>query len=293
VAPAPFGRGAGLPSLGSASGEEKITVDVEPVRPGHAFRLDRQDPADTSAFRGSKDDAVAATQKLLERLESLQELLYASRQRGLLVVLQGLDTAGKDGTIRRVFEGVNPEGVRVAQFRQPTPLEADHDFLWRVHPCVPARGEMVIFNRSHYEDVLAARVDRTVPKKIWKTRYDAINGFERMLTNEGTTVLKFFLHISAKEQRKRLKERLADPTKHWKFSRADLAERPRWPQYVPAIDEMIRRTSTARAPWYVVPANKKWFRDWTVASVLVATLEGFHLQWPPLPKGLRSVRIPR
>ena len=262
------------------------------IAPGTRVRLDRQDPDDTSAFSGSKARAVAATERLLERLDRLQELLYANHTRSVLVVLQALDTGGKDGTIRRVFGRLNPQGVRVAQFKVPTPLERDHDFLWRVHPHVPARGEIVVFNRSHYEDVLAARVDRTVSRPVWKERFRAINEFERTLTEADTVVLKFFLHISEIEQARRLEARLADPTKHWKFSSADLSERARWSEYAPAIEETLRRTSTRRAPWYLVPANKKWFRDWAVASIVVATLAGFDQTWPPLPKELRGLRVP-
>jgi PPK2 family polyphosphate:nucleotide phosphotransferase len=262
------------------------------IRPGSRVRLGRADPAATPGFPGPKARAVAETRRLTVELDRLQELLYANHSRAVLVVLQALDTGGKDGTIRRVFEGVNPQGVRVAQFRVPTPLEYDHDFLWRIHPQVPARGEIVVFNRSHYEDVLAARVDRKVPKSEWKERYRAINEFERTLTEEGTTVLKFFLHISAAEQRRRLEARLADPTKHWKFSRGDLSERARWSAYTSAFEEMLERTSTRRAPWYLVPANKKWYRDWAVASILVRTLAGFRLKWPALPKELRGLRIP-
>jgi len=226
-------------------------------------------------------------------LGRLQELLYACRGRGLLVVLQGLDTAGKDGTIRHVFTGVNPQGVRVAKFGVPTPEEYDHDFLWRVHPHVPAKGEIVIFNRSHYEDVLAARVDRIVRPGIWRERYRAINEFERMLDREGTSVIKFFLHISEAEQRRRLEERLADPTKHWKFSAADVAERAKWSKYRPAIEEMVRRTSTAYAPWYVLPSDKKWFRDWAVVRLLVDHLEGLGLAWPTLPPELARTVVPK
>ncbi len=262
------------------------------VRPGVRVRLDRFDTGDTSAFRGSKRRALTESQHLIEKLDRLQELFYACHRCSVLVVLQGLDTAGKDGTIRHVFEGVNPQGVRVAKFRVPTPIEADHDFLWRVHADTPAKGEIVIFNRSQYEDVLAARVDGLVPKKVWRHRYRAINDFERTLTHEGTTILKFFLHISEDEQRKRLKERLRDPTKHWKFSRDDLKERTRWPQYTTAIEEMLDRTSTPWAPWYLIPADKKWFRDWAVSKVLVDTLEGFRLTWPPLPAEFRSAPIP-
>ena len=263
------------------------------IRPGSKVRLRRYDPGDTSAFPGSKARAIDATRRQVARLDRLQELFYACRSSSLLVVLQGLDTAGKDGTIRRVFEGVDPQGVRVASFKVPTPLEKDHDFLWRVHPHAPAKGEIVIFNRSHYEDVLVARVDRLVPKGVWRARFRAINEFERMLTREGTTVVKFFLHISEEEQRRRIAARLADPTKHWKFSLDDAREQPRYPLYTPAIEDVLTITSTEWAPWYLVPADKKWFRDWVVSKVLIDTLEGLRQEWPPLPKGFRSNRIAR
>jgi len=262
------------------------------VRPGSRVRLSRVDPDDTSAFAGSKRAARKDSGRLIAQFDRLQELLYACHAGPVLVVLQGLDTAGKDGTIRHVFEGVNPQGVRVARFQVPTPIEKDHDFLWRVHLETPAKGEIVIFNRSHYEDVLAARVDRLVPRREWVRRYRAINEFERNLRDEGTSVVKFFFYISEDEQRRRLQERLDDPTKHWKFRPADLAERARWPLYVPAIEEMLERTSTAWAPWFLVPSNKKWYRNWVVSKTLVEVLEHRQLTWPPLPPEARSARIP-
>jgi PPK2 family polyphosphate:nucleotide phosphotransferase len=203
-----------------------------------------------------------------------------------------MDAAGKDGTIGHVFEGVNPQGVRVAHFGVPTTEEKDHDFLWRIHPHAPAKGEIVIFNRSHYGDVLAARAERRVPKSVWKRRYWMINEFERTLDREGTTVLKFLLHLGEGEQKRRLQERLDDPTKHWKFSVDDVPARDRWPQYQRAYEEMLRRTSTRWAPWYVVPSDKKWFRDWVVSNVLVETLEGFDLRWPALPSAWKGRVIP-
>ncbi len=263
------------------------------VRPARRFRFRDADPRDTSSFAGPKSRALRELAQLSLDLDRLQELLYACRGRGLLVVLQGLDTAGKDGTIRRVFSGVNPEGVTVAKFGVPTSEEHRHDFLWRIHPHAPGKGEIVIFNRSHYEDVLAARVDGIVPRSVWKERYRAINEFERMLDREGTSVVKFFLHVSPEEQRRRIEARLADPTKHWKFSASDLTERAKWPQYLPAIEEMLRRTSTAWAPWFLVPSDKKWFRDWAVARILVDHLEELHLTWPALPPGFARARTVR
>jgi PPK2 family polyphosphate:nucleotide phosphotransferase len=261
------------------------------VRPGTVARLHQLDPSDTSGSDGNKDDGRKELEKLTARLAELQELLYAEHRHALLVVLQGIDSAGKDGTIRRVFDGVNPQGVRVASFKVPTALELDHDFLWRVHERVPGRGEIVLFNRSHYEDVLVARVHRLVPKPVWKRRYREINEFERTLTEEGTTILKFFLHIGRAEQKRRLKERLVDPTKQWKFSPSDLEDRGRWAAYMRAYEEALTNTSTRWAPWYVVPSNHKWYRDLVVSREIVHTLEGLRMRYPPLPKASRSVRV--
>ena len=254
---------------------EKLRID----RPGR-WRLSSLDPSSTPGIRGGKDRAERRLPPLREELDGLQERFYADGRRGLLVVLQGMDTAGKDGTIRHVFEGVNPQGVRVAQFREPTPLEASHDFLWRVHAHVPAKGEVVIFNRSHYEDVLVSRVHGLVPRSVWTRRYDAINDFERELESEGTKVLKFFLHIDRDEQGERLRARRDDPTKRWKLSPADATERAAWPAYMAAYEEMVRRTSTPSAPWYVVPSDRKWYRNLVVSTVLVETLRGLDLRYP-------------
>ena len=261
------------------------------VRPGERVRLDQMDPNDTSGFDGVKDDGRKELEKLTARLEKLQELLYADHQRSVLVVLQGMDSAGKDGTIRRVFEGVNPQGVRVESFKKPSPNELDHDFLWRVHEQVPARGEMVLFNRSHYEDVLITRVHGLITRSVWERRYREINEFERALTEEGTTIIKFFLHISRGEQKRRLKERLDDPTKHWKFREADLQERLLWNQYMKAYEEALTKTSTRWAPWYVVPSNRRWFRDLFVSGRIVRALERLRMRYPPLPPDLRSARV--
>jgi PPK2 family polyphosphate:nucleotide phosphotransferase len=202
-----------------------------------------------------------------------------------------MDTSGKDGTIRRVFEGLNPQGVRVHCFRTPTGDELDHDFLWRVHPHLPARGEIVIFNRSHYEDVLIVRVHHLVPRRVWAKRFAEINEFERTLVQEGTTIVKVFLHIDRAEQRRRLEDRLRDPTKHWKFSLSDVEERRLWPQYMRAYTEALQATSTPWAPWYVVPSNHRWYRDLAVSRLLVQVLERMRLRYPPLPKPLRGLRV--
>ncbi len=261
------------------------------LRPGTRIRLDRLDPDDTSGFDGAKGDSRKELDLQSQRLGELQELLYAEHKHSILVVLQGMDSAGKDGTIRHVFEGVNPQGVRVASFKQPSVNELDHDFLWRVHAQVPVRGEMVLFNRSHYEDVLITRVHGLITRAEAVRRFHAINEFERELAEEGTTILKFFLHISRGEQKQRLTERLRDPTKYWKFREADLQERRRWTDYGRAYEAVLSHTSTKWAPWYVVPANRKWFRDLVVSSVLVRTLEELRMRYPPLPRELRGSRV--
>jgi len=261
------------------------------VTPRTRVQLDRWDPGDSSVFHGLKDDGRRELAKLTARLAELQELLYAEHKHAVLIVLQGMDSAGKDGTIRRVFEGVNPQGVRVASFKVPTTPERDHDFLWRIHPQVPALGEMVLFNRSHYEDVLVPRVLHTISPRAWERRCREINEFERMLCDEGTTVLKFFLHISHGEQKRRFKERLRDPTKHWKFRSADLVDRRKWDAFQRAYEGVLSKTSTAWAPWSVVPSDHKWFRDLVVSERIVGTLERLKMHYPPLPPDLRSVRI--
>jgi PPK2 family polyphosphate:nucleotide phosphotransferase len=261
------------------------------VPPGSEVDLASIDTRDTGGFEGGKKAGRLAGAALTERLEHLQEVLYAQGKHRVLIVLQATDTGGKDGTIRKVFDGVNPQGVKVASFKRPTPEELAHDYLWRVHPHVPANGEMVIFNRSHYEDVLVVRVHGLVPEERWSRRYDHINTFERMLADEGTTILKFFLHISRDEQRARLQARLDDPTKHWKFSLGDLDERKRWNDYQRAFEAALMHTSTEWAPWYVVPADRKWYRDLVVASVLVDTLERLGLEYPPPEDDLTGVVV--
>lgn len=250
------------------------------VTPGQKLDLDDFDPAETSEFKGGKQAGLAAISDLIAELDSLQELLYAERRHKVLVVLQAMDTGGKDGTIRRVFEGVNPQGVRVASFKLPSPAELDHDYLWRVHSQVPAKGEIVIFNRSHYEDVLVVRIHDLVPAEVWKRRFDQINDFERLLAEEGTTILKFFLHITPAEQKQRLLDRLNDDTKQWKYNPADLKERELWMEYMRAYEDVLGRTSTDSAPWYIVPADRKWYRDWVVATIMVKTLKELGMKYP-------------
>jgi PPK2 family polyphosphate:nucleotide phosphotransferase len=261
------------------------------VEPGTEVDLTLVDPADRSAFTGKKKEGRTHAKELNTRLEQLQELLYAESSHRLLVVLQAMDTGGKDGTIRHVFDGTNPQGVKVASFKQPTPEELAHDYLWRVHPHTPAAGEIVIFNRSHYEDVLVVRVHELVPPEVWANRYDQINEFEERLAQEGTTIRKFFLHVSKQEQRERLQARLDEPTKRWKFSHADVAERALWDSYREAYEAVLSKTSTPWAPWYVVPADRKWYRNLVIGSVLVDTLEGLHMRYPDPEEDLDSVVI--
>jgi PPK2 family polyphosphate:nucleotide phosphotransferase len=266
-------------------------VDKYRVKPGARINLADWDPADRSMFDGEKDDAKDLLEDLNKELEDLQELLYAEHKQKVLIVLQGMDTSGKDGTIRHVFEGVNPQGVKVASFKVPTPKELDHDYLWRVHDKVPGKGEIVIFNRSHYEDVLVVRVHELVPEKVWSRRYAQINEFERMLAEEGATIRKIFLHIDLDEQKERLQARLDEPHKRWKFSKGDLRERKLWPHYIQAYEDVLTNTSTEWAPWYIVPANRKWYRNIVVASLIVDTLKSLNMQYPQPEEGLDEIKI--
>jgi PPK2 family polyphosphate:nucleotide phosphotransferase len=261
------------------------------IAPQSRFDLHDCDPDDRSAFRGSKSKGRQRAEQLADRLEALQEALYAHGRHRLLVVLQAMDAGGKDGVIRSVFEGVNPQGVRVQCFKQPSSVELAHDFLWRVHPHVPGNGEIAIFNRSHYEDVVVARVQNLVPKAQWRARYRHIVEFERMLADEGTVIRKFFLHISKDEQRERLQERVDDPKKRWKFQAGDLHERARWRDYMAAYSEALRATATDFAPWYVVPADRNWYRDLIVAEVLVETLSALDLRLPKGDPGFAGMKV--
>lgn len=255
-------------------------MDRYRVKPGSKVRLSRWDADDTGAFQGDKQAGEKKLTELNHQLDQLQDVLFAERKHKLLIVLQAMDTGGKDGVIRHVFENVDPLGVRVANFKTPTPEELAHDYLWRIHRQTPASGEIVVFNRSHYEDVLIVRVHNLVPPAVWRKRYEHINQFERMLCDEGTTILKFFLHISKAEQAKRLQARLDDPTKRWKFNPGDLKERQLWPAYMKAYEDVLSRTSTAWAPWYIIPANHKWYRNLVVATIIVDTLKGLKMRYP-------------
>jgi PPK2 family polyphosphate:nucleotide phosphotransferase len=261
------------------------------VSPGTKVRLSDWDPDDKSAFKGDKEQGRIEIEKLNHRLEELQELLYAEHKHKVLVILQAMDTGGKDGAIRHVFEGVNPQGTRVANFKEPSEEELDHDYLWRVHKQVPGKGELTIFNRSHYEEVLIVRVHKLVPVETWKQRYDQINAFEQMLVENGTTILKFYLHIDQDEQKKRLQARLDEPSKHWKFRLGDLEERKLWPDYMQAYEDMLNKTSSETAPWYIIPANRKWYRDLVISSVLVETLEGLKMRVPEPEEDLEGVVV--
>jgi PPK2 family polyphosphate:nucleotide phosphotransferase len=253
-------------------------MKVNRIRPGDGVDLDDFDPDDSGDLR--KSEGAEKNVEIQKKLGKLQELLYAGQAHRVLIVLQGMDTSGKDGTIRHVMSAVNPQGVRIASFKQPSEEELDHDYLWRAHARVPANGEMVVFNRSHYEDVLVVRVHNAVPETVWKKRYEQINDFERMLVENGTLILKFFLHISKEEQRKRLQARIEDRTKRWKFQHGDIEERKLWNEYRKAYEEALQKTSTKAAPWYVVPANAKWYRNYVVGSVIVEAMEALKMKYP-------------
>ena len=259
------------------------------VKPGSKLRLSDIDPSYRGKYKGD-DKAEDEIERNLERLRKSQYLLYADSRKSLLVVLQGLDAAGKDGAIRHIFSGVNPQGTSVVSFKQPSTIELAHDFLWRVHTQTPAKGEITIFNRSHYEDVLIVRVHELVPKAIWSKRYDLINSFEKMLSESGTRILKFFLHISPDEQLERFKDRLDDPATQWKISESDYTERDLWPQYMEAYEDAISLTSTETAPWYVIPANRKWFRNLAISEILADALDDMDLKVPPPRVDIADIR---
>ena len=249
------------------------------VKPGSKVSLSDIDP-DFKDKDSNKKDALKTTKQNNSKLRELQELLYAEHQRSLLICLQAIDAGGKDGVIRHVFATMNPQGCRVASFKKPTSLEEDHDFLWRAHQATPAKGEVMVFNRSHYEHVLIVRIHDLVPKTNWSKYYDEINDFEKGLSENGTHILKFFLHISKDEQLKRFQQRLDDPTKHWKINESDYAERKRWSDYKLAFEDMLLKCSTEHAPWFIIPANHKWFRDLAISQIMVEYLENLHMHYP-------------
>ena len=261
------------------------------VKPNSPISLSDFDANGKHYYEGDKAVAKQKVTALNERVEALQELMYAEGKRKLLVVLQGMDTSGKDSTIRYVFEGVNPQGVKVASFKVPTSIERAHDYLWRVHQKTPGSGEITIFNRSHYEDVLVVRVHELVPENQWSKRYEHICNFEKQLADEGTRILKFFLHVDQDEQKKRLLERRDTPHKQWKFSTGDLKERALWKDYHTAYEDALNKTSTPWAPWYVIPANQKWFRNLVISSILVDTLEDFEMKFPAAEAGVENIEV--
>lgn len=260
------------------------------VKPGAKVDLADIDPAGTHGFEKGRD-LEAALAKNIARIDELQYLMYAEHRRALLVVLQGIDASGKDGTIRHVMTGFNPQGCRVTPFKAPTPEELAHDFLWRIHHAVPGKGDIAIFNRSHYEDVLVVRVHEFVPAPVWKRRYDQINDFERHLADNGVVIVKFFLHISKDEQKGRLERRLEDSTRQWKVALSDFEERKRWKEYQRAYEDAITRCNTKEAPWYVVPADKKWFRNLAVSQILVETLEALDMHFPKPTVDLSKINL--
>jgi PPK2 family polyphosphate:nucleotide phosphotransferase len=259
------------------------------VEPGAKVRLSKIDPSYTGKYE-THEKAAPEIAKHLERMQKLQYLLYADGRQSLLVVLQALDAAGKDGVVRHVFSGMNPQGTCVFGFKQPSKEEAAHDFLWRAHLRTPAKGQVVIFNRSHYEDVLVVRVHDLVAESVWSKRYDLINDFEKMLSANGTHILKFYLHISPEEQLSRFAQRLDDPARNWKISESDYSERKLWPQYVDAYQDAMTLTSTKRAPWYVIPANHKWFRDLAISQIIADTMDEMGLKLPPAQVNIADIR---
>lgn len=266
-------------------------MDRYRVKPGQTVDLSTWDPADRSAFEGDKQESVKYLKTLRKRLAELQHLMWAEGKHKVLIVIQAMDTGGKDGTIRKVFSGVNPQGIDVINFKAPTPEELAHDYLWRIHDHTPGTGVLTVFNRSHYEDVLIVRVLNLVPEERWSRRYGHIRDFERLLADEGTLILKFYLNISLDEQAERLQARLDDQTKMWKFNKGDLEHRALWNDYMQAYAVALSETSTEDAPWYVVPANRKWYRNIVITKTIVDALEALEMQYPESEEGLDAVII--
>jgi PPK2 family polyphosphate:nucleotide phosphotransferase len=260
------------------------------VKPDSKIRLKHFDP-DYHGKHKSRESALPEIQKNLQKMEQLQYLMYAENKHSLLIVLQGLDAAGKDGVVRHVLTGMNPEGCVSVNFKQPTKEDLAHDFLWRVHPHVPGKGSVVIFNRSHYEDVLVVRVHGLAPEKVWSKRYDQINDFEQLIATENnTTILKFFLHISKQEQLERFKKRLDDPARQWKISDSDYKERDYWKDYTEAFEDVLTRTSTEHAPWFIIPSNHKWFRNLAISQIITRAMEEMNMQLPKPTVNLTQIR---
>jgi PPK2 family polyphosphate:nucleotide phosphotransferase len=268
----------------------KLLANDLRIEPGAKVRLSKLNPDDTFGFH--KDPRTRDTlQHNLRKLSELQALLYADRRKAVLIVLQAPDAGGKDGAIRHVMSGVNPQGCEVTSFKAPSTEELDHDFLWRVHKAVPRRGDIGIFNRSHYEDVLIARVHNLVPKSVWSERYAQINAFEKMLAENHVQILKFFLHISREEQRKRFNARIQDPKRNWKISAADFSERDYWSDYLDAYEDVLSKCSTEWAPWYIIPSNKKWFRNLAIAEIVVTALDNMKLRYPAPSVDLANLKL--
>ena len=263
-------------------GKQQARVPV-----GERIELDHYDPGYTGEV--SKKEIRAQVKANVQRMAELQETMFAQGKHSMLIVLQAMDAGGKDSTIRHVMDGFNPQGCHVVGFGVPTELERDHDFLWRIHQHTPPRGHVTIFNRSHYEDVLVVRVNELVPKSVWQARYDHINAFEKLLADSGVTILKFYLHISKDEQKERFQERLDRKEKNWKFNPGDLKTRERWDDYMEAFEDVFAQCNHPWAPWYVVPANHKWYRNWVVSSAIVETMEKMGLEYPPAPEGLDKI----
>lgn len=262
------------------------------VKPGTKLDLGAIDAGEAALFAdGGKSKSVELFDELRDELQTLQKVLYAQHKHRVLVVLQAMDTGGKDGCVKHVFSRVDPQGIHVKAFKKPSAEELAHDFLWRVHPHVPGNGQIVIFNRSHYEDILAVRVKKLFPDEVWKRRYRHVTDFERMLVEEGTTLVKIFLHISKEEQKLRLESRLANPAKHWKFNPDDLSDRARWDEFQKAYEDLIEKTSTDHAPWYVVPGDRKWYRNLVVARIMVDTLRGLKMEFPNPGWDPQEIRI--
>jgi PPK2 family polyphosphate:nucleotide phosphotransferase len=275
--------------MARSSGKRDDLEHLLRVRPGTRVDLARIDPDET--YGHSKDDAADELEDGLKRLADVQDRLWAEGRRRVLVVLQGIDAAGKDGTLRHVMGAFNPQGCYVTPFKVPSEVELAHDYLWRVHRHVPGNGEIAIFNRSHYEDVLVVRVHGLVPKPVWSRRFDQINAFEQLLVDEGTTIVKFFLYIDRDEQKERFQARLDDPTKRWKFRLGDLDERKRWDDYIEAYEDVLSRCSTDDSPWYVIPANRKWFRNLAVANILGERLQKLEPRYPDPEEDLEKIVI--
>ena len=257
------------------------------------IKLSKIDASDVGSYDGDggKDAARADHKSLNKRLAELQNLFYADGSRSLLVVLQAIDAGGKDSTIRKVFSGINPQGVEVTSFKVPSKEEFAHDYLWRIHKHAPAKGMIGIFNRSHYEEVLVTRVEKLIPEKTWKERYEHLNNFEALLDSNGTKIVKIYLHISKDEQKDRFQDRLDDPSKHWKFDEGDLEKRKKWDDYMEAFEDAINKCSTDESPWYIIPANKKWFRNVLISKVLVETIEAMNLTYPQTDLDPSQIKI--